>query len=155
MTENQRRDREISRRDREIMRAELITLEMSEAVRLLGGAGSAKEQNYRASRLTGLSQTVIERLRWRKMKRVPADIADMVREAVDKNNEEGLRRAKHELFLAQQQNAKLAAWLQELAPDQFGTAINSLQHPSAMLGSIADSAECQVPALRRDDHLQD
>ncbi len=98
------------------MRAELIQSEMASAVRLLGGDGTAKEQITRAARSTGLPHTVIERLRWRKLKRVPADIADVVRESVEQHNEEGLRRAKHELFIAQQRNTALLARLEAIDP---------------------------------------
>jgi len=116
MTENQRRDREIPRRETEIMRAELIADEMASAVRMLGGKGSAKEQNRRAAHAAGLSTTTIERLRWKKIKRVPADVADAIREAVNKHSEEGLSRARHELFIAQQANARLLARLEAVDP---------------------------------------
>lgn len=127
MTENQRRDREISRRETEIMRAELIQLEMASAVRILGGDGSAKEQIVKAARATRLPHTVIERLRWRKIKRIPADIADVIREAVHNYNEESLSRAKHELFLARQANAALAARLAEIDPDLYRPDIDRLR----------------------------
>ncbi|KFB10360.1 hypothetical protein [Nitratireductor basaltis] len=138
MRENQRRDREIPRRETEIMRAELIAEEMASAVRLLGGNGTAKEQNWRASRLTGLSQTVIERLRWKKIKRIPADIADTVREAVESHNEGSLQRAKHELFMAQQRNAVLAAKLRAVDPDRYRSEIDCLRGPVSGLGRNAD-----------------
>ena len=38
----------------------------------------------------------------------PADIADAIREAVERHNEESLSRAKHEAFMARQQAAVLA-----------------------------------------------
>lgn len=127
MTENQRRDREISRRETENMRAELIADEMASAVRLLGGDGSAKEQIRKAARFAGLTHTTIERLRWRKIKRVPADIADAIREAVERHNEEGLARAKHEAFIAQRTAALLAARLHEVAGDRYGAEIDLLR----------------------------
>lgn len=111
------------------MRAELIQMEMASAVRLLGGGGPAKEQNIKAARLTRLPYTVIERLRWLKIKRIPADIADTVREAVEKHNEENLARAEHELFIAQQANAVMAARLAEIDPDFYGPEINRLRGP--------------------------
>jgi len=137
MTEKRRRDREISRRETEIMRAELIADEMAEAVRLLGGGGKAKEQNRNAARAAGLSQTVIERLRWKKIKRVPADIADAIREAVERHNEESLRRAKHELFIAQQKNEILARRLREIDPDLYRTEIDALGR--ALAGDRSDA----------------
>lgn len=121
MTENPRRNREIPRRETETMRAESIQIEMASAVRFLGGEGSAKEQITKAARAARLPHTVIERLRWRKIKRIPADIADAVREAVEKHNDESLRRAKHELLIEQQKNHFLAAHLMEIDPHQYGT----------------------------------
>lgn len=103
------------------MRAELIADEMASAVRLLGGDGSAKEQNNRAARAARLSTTTIERLRWRKIKRVPADIADAIREALAKHNEESLSRAKHELYVAQTEAAALKRRLEQIDPD-YGRA---------------------------------
>ena len=103
MTEIQGRDREISRREAEMYRVEAIQEEMASAVRVLGGSGPAKEQNNRAARAARLPHTVIERLRWKKIKRVPADLADTIREALQRSNEENLSRAKHEAFIARQQ----------------------------------------------------
>lgn len=121
MTENQGRDREISRREAEMYRVEAIQEEMASAVRVLGGDGSAKEQNRKAARATGLSITTVERLRWKKIKRPFTDISDTVREAVARQNEEGLKRAKHELFIQQQQTAALRARLAEVDPDFAGS----------------------------------
>lgn len=115
------------------MRAELISMEMASAVRLLGGNGSSKEQITKAARETRLPLTVIERLRWRKIKRIPADIADVIREAVNKSQEEGLRRAEHELFIARHRETALLARLAELdpngswpSPDQMGRQVSTL-----------------------------
>lgn len=99
------------------MRAELIAEEMASAVRLLGGDGPAKAQNHRAARETKLSVTLIERVRWKKIKRVPADIADVVREAVAHHQHESLTRAKHELHLAQIEAESLKRRLQQFDPD--------------------------------------
>lgn len=117
MTPKQGRDREISRREKEIMRAELIVDEMASAVRLLGGDGPAKQQNYKAARAARLSVTIIERLRWKKIKRVPADIADTIRDALAQHNEESLNRAKHELHLAQREAEILRSQLEKIDPD--------------------------------------
>lgn len=95
---------------------ENIQNEMASAVRLLGGSGSAKEQTAKAARAARLSHTVIERLRWRKIKRVPADIADAIRDAVTRHNEESQARANHELFIARQEAAALRARLAEFDP---------------------------------------
>ena len=127
MTEEQGRKPEISRRETEMYRVEAIQDEMATAVRFLGGLGPAKEQNNRVARATRLPITVIERLRWKKIKRVPADLADAVREAVERHNEEGLARAKHELFIERQRNALLAARLSEINPDIYRSEIHSLR----------------------------
>lgn len=67
---------------------------------------------------------------WWKIKRIPADIADAVREAVERQNEEGLARAKHELFVARQQGAVMAAQLAAIDPDFYGPEIARLRGPS-------------------------
>lgn len=137
MAENTGRDREISRRETE-MRSELIVSEMASAVRVLGGNGSALEQVNRAARAARLSHTVVERLRWKKIKRVPADIADAVREAVERHNQESLSRAKHEAFIAQRRAAVLAARLLEIDPDFYGPDADALRGAADGLGRIAD-----------------
>lgn len=136
MAEIQGRDREISRRDREIMRAELIVDEMASAVRFLGGDGPALTQINRAALATRLSHTVIERLRWRKIKRVPADIADAIREAVERHNEESLSRAKHEAFIERQRASVLAARLMEIDPDFLRADADALRRTADSLGRV-------------------
>lgn len=108
-------------------RVEAIQAEMSSAVRVLGGDGPAKEQNNRAARAARLPVTTIERLRWRKIKRVPADLADTIREALNRHNEESLSRAKHELFVARKANAAMAARLLEIDPDFYGPEVDRLR----------------------------
>lgn len=135
MAEIQGRDREISRRETE-MRSELIVSEMASAVRVLGGNGSALEQVNRAARAARLSHTVIERLRWKKIKRVPADIADCIREAVERHNEESLSRAKHEAYMASRKAAVLAARLMEIDPDFYGPDADALRRSSDELRSL-------------------
>ena len=127
MTEIQGRDREISRRETEIMRAELIVDEMASAVRFIGGEGTALAQNNRAARAARLPHTVIERLRWKKIKRIPADIADTIREAVERHNEESLARARHQLAIAERSNGALVARLMEIDPDFYGPDIDRLR----------------------------
>lgn len=83
-------------------------------------------QINRAARAARLPHTVVERLRWKKIKRVPADIADAIREAVERHNEESLSRAKHEAFMARQQAAVLAARLSEIDPDFYRPDIDRL-----------------------------
>lgn len=130
MTEKQGRAREISRRERE-MRVELIQMEMASAVRVLGGEGPALVQNNVAARAARLPVTVIERLRWKKIKRVPADIADSVREALERHNQESLSRARHEAFIAQKQAAILSARLMEIDPDFYGPEVDALRRAAS------------------------
>ncbi len=93
-------------------RVEVIQDEMASAVRVLGGGdGLAKEQITKAARKTGLTVTTIERLRWRKIKRVPADIADCVRDALERYEKESRSRAEHLLWIAQQENEMLRSKL--------------------------------------------
>ncbi len=138
MTTNQGRDREISRRERENMRAELISLEMASAVRVLGGEGPALTQNNRAARAARLPVTVIERLRWRKIKRIPADIADAVREALERHNEEGLARAKHEAFVARQSAQVMAARLSAIDRNFYRAEIDRLGFGDGSHGDFTD-----------------
>jgi hypothetical protein len=130
MTEKQGRAREISRRERE-MRTELIVSEMASAVRVLGGTGPALVQNNVAARAARLPVTVIERLRWKKIKRVPADIADSIREALERHNQESLSRAQHEAFVAQKRAEILSARLMEIDPDFYGPEIDALRRASS------------------------
>lgn len=128
MRENQGRETPKRRRETEIMRAELIADEMSSAVRLIGGDGPAKQQNNTAARAARLPVTVIERLRWKKIKRVPADIADAIREAVERHNEESLARAKHEAFIARRQAEIIATRLGEIDGEFYGPEIDRLRN---------------------------
>lgn len=109
------------------MRAELIASEMASAIRMLGGEGPAKEQNRKAARAARLPITTVERLRWKKIKRIPADIADTVREAVMQHNEESLARAKHEAFVARQQAAIVLARLHQMDGDRYRKDIDRLR----------------------------
>lgn len=120
------------------MRAELIVEEMASAVRFLGGDGSAKEQNRAASRATGLPVTIIERLRWKKIRRVFTDLSDPIREAVERHNEESLGRAKHEAFIARKTAAVAMARLREIDPHFYGPEIGGLGLVSDGAGNAAD-----------------
>jgi hypothetical protein len=140
MSEIQGRDRENPRLEAEMYRVEAIQDEMTSAVRFLGGDGPAKVSINKAARAARLPHTVIERLRWKKIKRVPADLADAVREAVHRHNEESLSRAKHELFVAKQQNAALLAQLASVDPDFYGPEIDRLRRSPLGDGNADDYA---------------
>jgi hypothetical protein len=131
MAEIQGRDREISRREAEMYRVEAIQDEMASAVRFLGGDGPAKESINKAARAARLSHTVIERLRWKKIKRVPADLADAIRDAVHRHNEEGLKRAEHELTIVKRQNASLLAFLEASDADFHRVEIDRLRRSAS------------------------
>lgn len=120
------------------MRSELIVEEMASAVRLLGGDGPAQTQNNRAARETRLPVTVVERLRWKKIKRIPADIADAVRDALHHHNEESLSRAKHELAIERRRSAALLSYLEASDPDFYRPEIDRLRRETSIEGRGAD-----------------
>jgi hypothetical protein len=139
MKEIQGRETPIRRRETEMSRPSAIVAEMESAVRFLGGdSGNAKQENREAARLARLPVTVIERLRWKKIKRPFADIVDTIREAVERHNEESLRRAQHELTVAKAQNAALVAYLEASDPDFYGPEITRLRGQAAVLGRPDD-----------------
>lgn len=131
MREEQRRVAEKEWRERVMNRVQCIREEMASGVRFLGGPGTAKEQNWKAARITGLSQTIIERLRWKKIKRIPADIVDCVRESVERHEIQGLARAKQEILIARQQAALMAERLAQVDPDFYGAEIDILRQRSS------------------------
>lgn len=109
MTEISRRQKENSRRNPEMSRVEAIRLEMAQAIKVIGESGRcAAEENIIAARLSGLSLSVIERLRWKKIKRVPADVSDAIREALDACEERSRARAKHDQGILNQRLQALA-----------------------------------------------
>ena len=115
-----------------------IQNEMVSALDLLGGNGSAKERVRKASRATGLTPDQVNRLRWRKVKTIPAHIADTIRAAVENHNARGLARAEHEIAIAQHRAAIMAARLAAIDPDFFGAEIDGLRRQSASLGLSSD-----------------
>lgn len=92
---------EIKSHEREIVsRSDAVRLEMASAVRVLGSDGStAKEQTYLVARKTGLSSRLIERLRYRKITRVAADVADIIREAIAAHQAKQEALARHEITI--------------------------------------------------------
>jgi hypothetical protein len=134
VTEITRRNQANQRRETEMGRTEAIQFEMASAVRLIGGSGNAKEQINAAARAARLPHTVIERLRWRKVKRIPADIADAIREAVHRHNEEGLARAQHDQQVLRVRLARLEAALASIDPDFHGPQMAAHRSASGGLG---------------------
>lgn len=92
---------EIQSRETEIVsRSDAVRLEMASAVRLLGNEGvTAKEQNYLAARKVGLPARLIERLRYRKIGRIAADVADAIRDAVAAHQAKQEALARHEISI--------------------------------------------------------
>ncbi|WP_226576473.1 hypothetical protein [Acuticoccus sediminis] len=82
-------------------RAAAIRDEMAAYVMEIGGRDRRADAAIQyASRLTGLSTSTIKRLRWRLIKRIPADVADAVREAKAKHDARIEALARHDaLFL--------------------------------------------------------
>jgi hypothetical protein len=120
MTEISRRNESNSRRETEMQRVEAIRKEMSSGVRLLGASGrNADEENAIAARLSGLSVTVIERIRWKKIKRIPADITDVIREAIDAYNTNKEARARHERDILATQLASFLSLTDQSSDPEF------------------------------------
>ena len=135
MTENSRREAEMS------ARAEALRKEMAGAVRLLGSDGrTAAEANDIAARVTGLPRTVIERLRWRKIKRPFADVTDAVREAVAHYNRRTEARARHEADILRQQLASLAVLADHSSDPEFYSARLAGAFDQARRAGVVDSA---------------
>lgn len=80
-------------------RVSCIREEMAMLVRFIGGGSDviAERANFIAARITGLPITTIRSLRWRKIKRVPADVADAVRDAAARVEAQHEKAASHEI----------------------------------------------------------
>lgn len=101
-------------------RADAIRREMHDAVLLLGGeGGKADEQNHLAARLAGLPVTVVERLRWKKIRRIPADIADAVRDAVSAINRRAEAKANHDRLIWEARIEALDAFARHSSDPEF------------------------------------
>lgn len=120
----------IQNRETEIVsRCDAVRVEMASAVRLLGDEGTtAKEQTQLAARRTGLSWRVIERLRYRKIGRIAADVADAIREAVAAHQAKQEALARHEITILTARLQALESRLASTDADFFGEeAIPALQ----------------------------
>lgn len=104
-------------------RTDAIRNEMSEAVKSLGGGGKADAAIYAASRVIGLPASLVARLRWKKIKRVPADVADAVREARDKA---AIEAARHERGEIERRLSRIEALLVSDA-DFFGPHVDAVR----------------------------
>lgn len=81
-----------------VAEVDAIRDEMAAGVRLLGGGPEviAKHANQRAARVTGLPIQTIERLRWRKIKRIPADVYLAVTSAMERHAQRIEQKARHD-----------------------------------------------------------
>ena len=125
MTENWRRKPEISQRKPEMSCVEAIKIEMESAVRTLGEGGRNKDEQVRmAARLTGLSTSTVERLRYRKITRIWTDISDRVRTALKNHvaKQEALLRHENEVL-----KARLAAQYERLTVGSSDPGFHSPQ----------------------------
>ena len=125
-----------------VSRSDAVRLEMASAVRVLGSDGStAKEQTYLAARKTGLSSRLIERLRYRKITRIAADVADTIREAIAAHQAKQEALARHEICILTARLQALETRLETTDPDFFGgealPALQSLRGPGALAGPDA------------------
>lgn len=78
-----------------VERREQQVWEMATAVRRLGrDADGAQRQIARAARLTGLDESTVGRLRWRKIPRIYGDVLEAVREAVARFDEKQETKAR-------------------------------------------------------------
>jgi hypothetical protein len=119
-------------------RADSIRVEMRDAVKLLGSEGrNADEQNRVAARLTGLSVTTVERLRWRKIKRPFADITDAVRDAVTAYTQRAEARARHERNILTARLQSLAALADSPSdPEFYGARLAGVVEQARQLGLL-------------------
>ena len=138
MSEISRRKSEISRRDRAMSRVEAIRMEMAEAVRVLGESGrNADEENAIAARLTGLTLATVERLRWKKVKRVPADLTDAIREALNAYEKRSEARARHEQDIIKRRLTALAAIADSPSdPDFYRSQVAGVVEQARKLGLL-------------------
>lgn len=123
-----------------------IRNEMATAVRLIGREGrKAEEQNHKAARLSGLPVTVIERLRWKKMKRIPADVADAVRDALEAHRQRSEARAEHERSILTARLTALAAIADSPSdPDFYRSQVAGVVEQARRFG-LLDSAVAEAP----------
>lgn len=101
-----------------LARSEAVRLEMSSAVRFLGQDGAtAKEAVNIAARKAKLPTRLVERLRYRKIVRVAADVADAIREAVAAHQQKQEAAARHEIAILTARLQALETRFQTTDPD--------------------------------------
>ena len=123
----------------EMSRADAVRAEMASAVRLLGSEGStAKEETYLAARRTGLPTRLIDRLRYRKIARIAADVADTIRDAVAAQQAKQEALARHEITILSARLHALEHQLNAVDPDFHGgetlPALQSLRSNGSLAG---------------------
>jgi len=123
--------------DREMFRVEMIQNEMSAHVRFLGReAGNAKAEIWKASRKTGLSASLIERLRYAKIVNVAAHVADTIRAAVqaEKARADEFERHERETFTAR--ISAIEARLMAIDPDFYGPEVDRIRDVNGRIGRL-------------------
>jgi hypothetical protein len=125
--------------EREMSRVDAVRVEMASAVRLLGGeAATTKEATWLASRKTGLPARLIERLRYRKITRIAADVADTIREAIAAQQAKQEALARHEIAVLSARLGALESRFETVDPDFYGgealPALQSIRTNSLLVG---------------------
>lgn len=128
---------EIQSLRREIVsRVDALRLEMASAVRLLGDeAATAKEATYIAARKTGLPARLIERLRYKKIGRIAADVADTIREAVAAYQARQEALARHEITILTARLQALETRFQTVDPEFYSFDLAAPVEPTGMARS--------------------
>lgn len=136
-------------------RVDAIRMEMAGAVRLLGEGGrNAAEENNRAARMTGLSIAVVERLRWKKLRRIPADVADAVRDAVNAANVKAEAKARHERQLFAAKMAALETYANSSTDPEFVRARAAGIVEQARRAGLLDGALAEAKGLGKPSGLE-
>lgn len=120
----------------EMSRVDAVRIEMASAVRLLGDEGnSTKEATRLAARRTGLPDRLIERLRYRKITRIAADVADTIREAVSAHQAKQEALARHEITILTARLQALETRFQTVDPDFHSFDVAPSLEPAGMAGA--------------------
>lgn len=115
--------------------------EMQVKTSLLMGQGPRKVGFWRASRATGLSTSVVQRLFYGKTKVVAASVADAVRAALLKFEERQDAAARNEFAILKYRLQALEAALSERDPDFHSPDIDALRDSTRNLGRMDRSVD--------------
>ena len=133
-----------------------LRLEMSEGIKFLGSGGqNRKDESKIAARLTKLTHSMVERLRYKKIQGPEGAIVEIVREAVRVKKADDVKREEHKRFVESQSRGaaagarlgseeiayRLATVEERLAridPEFHGEAIGRLRFARDVLGRASD-----------------